>query len=218
MPYTKEEHKQVASEMPRDAHGHFIKKSAQPVSGTAQKEANPLSKFLSSHVNNPKNDDLIDIHVGNPLRRITQILEDLKRQKAFSFTVKGSLGIVGVVLALSLLGIFGGDRLLCSKGIQSQIGIIKTLQVKEKVNSQIPFVGSFLDLFNSNSVAQANSVFQNRIVLIKRDDSVISIIKPSYLTIPTFMQGLQVIVTGNYDACSSTISIKETKSIERSIY
>ena len=210
---TRELKSEIAKEKVRDSEGHFVHSEPVKPQSANQSAENSLGKFLSSHTDyNPKNDDLLNVHVGNPLRKITQLLEDLKKQKAFSFTLKGSLGIVGVVLALSLLGIFGGDRLLCNKGIQSQIGVIKTLQVKEKANSQIPIIGSLLNLFNNSSVR--NSVLTNRTILIRRDDSTISIVKPSALTIPSYMQGSSVIVTGNYDACVSTISIKETKSIE----
>jgi len=36
-----------------------------------------------------------------------ELLQDIKKQKAFSFTLKGSLGIAGVALALGMFGIFG---------------------------------------------------------------------------------------------------------------
>jgi len=56
-----------------------------------------LERFLISHTGNYKGeDDILDIHIGNPFRRIIALLEDLKKQKAFSFTLKGSLGIAGL--------------------------------------------------------------------------------------------------------------------------
>lgn len=46
--------------------------------------------------------------------------------------MKGSLGIAGVALALGVFGILGAGNLLCEKGIQTQIGVIKVLNVQEK--------------------------------------------------------------------------------------
>ncbi|MDO8658298.1 MAG: hypothetical protein Q7K55_06155 [Candidatus Levybacteria bacterium] len=74
-------------------------------------------------------DTLIDVHVNNPLKRIVELLQDIKKQKVFSFSVKGSLGIAGIALVLTGIGIFGGTEAFCSKGAQSHIGTIKALQV-----------------------------------------------------------------------------------------
>src|SRR3989344_7304729 len=93
----------------------------------------PIEKFISENIHYSKNkDNLLDVHIGNPLRRIAELLEEIKRQKAFSFTLKGSLGIAGVALALGVFGVLGSGRILCDKGIQTQIGTIKILSVQEK--------------------------------------------------------------------------------------
>src|SRR3989304_9340450 len=128
-----------------------------------------LEKFISENVHYSKNkDDLLDVHIGNPLRRITELLEEIKRQKAFSFTLKGSLGIAGVALALGVFGVFGGGKILCEKGVQSYIGTVKTLNVMEQESSGIPVLSQFLDYF-------APKQTHNKVVLVKNDESVISL-------------------------------------------
>lgn len=208
-------HEIVAEKETRDEHGHFAKKPSLPDPSAMNSEPstmNPVSKFLSEHTTYSKNqDDLLNIHIGNPLRKLVVLLEDIKRQKAFSFTLKGSLGLVGVVVALSLFGIFGGDKLLCSKGIQSQIGVIKVLNFKEiKEGSAIPFIGSLTDLFGSKA---ANSALQHRIVLIKKDDTAIKLenIKPEDVS---KFSSLPIIATGEYDSCSQTLKITDSNGLQ----
>ena len=102
----------------RDAQGHFIKKDP----AEKEKASNSVTDFVKKQTKLSKTDDdntLLDVHIGNPLRRITVLLEEIKKQKAFSFTLRGSLGIMGVVLALSIFGFFGTTTALCNKGVQS---------------------------------------------------------------------------------------------------
>ena len=167
----------------------------------------PIEKLISENIHYSKNkNDLLDIHIGNPLRRITELLEEIKRQKAFSFTLKGSLGIAGVALALGVFGILGGGRILCDKGIQTQIGTLKILSIQEKEPDGLPIISSILDWFNPKPN-------YNRTVLIREDNSAIRL---PYSREVNFSQysNFQVIATGNYDSCAQSLTIKDPTAIE----
>ena len=167
----------------------------------------PISKFLKENTKYSKNkDDLIDIHVGNPLNRIVELLEDIKRQKAFSFTLKGSLGIMGVFLTLSVFGIFGGGKILCDRGSQSQIGIIRVLNIQDSIPSQIPLLDPFLDYFAPRQKIK-------RAVLIRNDSSVVRL---PYVRNLDFKQYVDqpIIATGNYDNCGQTLTLEDKEGIE----
>ncbi len=167
----------------------------------------PISKFLKENTKYSKNkDDLIDIHVGNPLNRIVELLEDIKRQKAFSFTLKGSLGIMGVFLTLSVFGIFGGGKILCDRGSQSQIGIIRVLNIEDNVPSQIPLLDPFLDYFAPRQKIK-------RAVLIKNDSSVVKLPYVRNLDFKEYVDQ-PVIGTGNYDSCGQTLTLEDKNGIE----
>src|SRR3989338_3621357 len=110
---------------------------------------NPISNFLRNNTSVSKTKDdstLLEIHIVNPLRKITQLLEEIKKQKVFSFTLKGSLGIMGVALALSVFGIFGGSKMLCDKGVQTKLGTLKILAVPENEPS-IPLLSPAIDYY-----------------------------------------------------------------------
>ncbi|MBI3984426.1 MAG: hypothetical protein HY344_00575 [Candidatus Levybacteria bacterium] len=167
----------------------------------------PISKFFKENTHYSKTkDDLIDIHVGNPLYRIVELLEDIKKQKAFSFTLKGSLGIMGVFLALSVFGIFGGGKILCDKGSQSQIGEIRVLNIEDNIPSQIPLLDPFLDYFAPRQTYK-------RTVLIKNDGDVVRLPYVRNLDFSKYLDQY-VIATGNFDSCGQTLTLEDKEGME----
>lgn len=168
----------------------------------------PVSKVISesTHVDHDS-DKLLDIHVGNPLRRIAELLEEIKQQKAFSFTLKGSLGIAGVFLALSLFGVLGGGQILCDKGVQTQIGTVKVLNIKEvETASDIPILSSFINYFGPRNT-------YNRTVIVTESGKAISVPYSRFAKIADY-KNLKVAATGNYNSCSEELTISENTAIE----
>lgn len=235
MPYTKEEHQDVASKMERDEHGHFNKKaeeSSNPSSSSSprrssseggSKPSDPSRlAFLksifptgTSFTKDADEDTLIDVHVNNPLKRIVDLLQDIKRQKVFSFSLKGSLGLAGVALVLTGIGVFGGSQAFCTKGIQSHIGTIKVLQTQEEVTqssipivSQIPLISQI-----AQKVLPSQTISRNRVILVKSDNTTIHLIPSRNFSLAEFTN-LPVIATGDYNSCSQTLSLKDKNDIE----
>ncbi len=191
---------------PRDAEGHFTSK-------TTEKIASPISELLSKNISLSKthdNNTLVDIHIGNPLQRIIKLLEEIKRQKAFSFTLKGSLGIMGVILALSLFGLFGGNKMLCDKGNQSHVGRVRILEIPDREESPIPVLSSLINAYNSLFVVQK---FYPRIVLVKPDASVIHVPFTTVLNLYAF-ENKNVMATGQYNSCSQTLNLNHQYAVE----
>lgn len=198
---------EIAQQKVRDGKGHFIHVEPPQNSQQPQPSNNPIARFLSENTHYSKNqDDLLDVHVGNPLHKITTLLEDIKKQKAFSFTLKGSLGIMGVFLALSVFGVFGGGQILCDKGEQTQIGTLKELQVKDTSVATIPVLSSLLNVFEQKQI-------HNRTVLIKNDQTVIKIPYTKNIDIVKY-KNYQIMATGAYDSCSQSLKITDTNAIE----
>lgn len=192
MSYTTEEHKKVAQKMPRDAKGHFISKN----------KASSISK------GEKYSDDLLDVRVHNPLKRITDLLEDIKKQKAFAFTLKGSLGVMGVFLALSVFGIFGGGKMLCDKGVQSLIGTIKILQVTQTEGRHIPILSNLISYLKNESNQP-----HPRTLLVKQDGTAINLPPSRFVDLVPF-QNYSVIATGDYDACGQTLKVTDPAAVE----
>lgn len=200
---TNELESETTSSRPRDEKGHFIN---FPDLAPTKKV---VDNFLSSHTGNYKDqEDLLDIKIGNPLGRIMMLLEDIKKQKAFSFTIKGSLGIAGVVLTLSIFGFFGGNQLLCDKGMQSQIGTIKVLNMKEIYSRPVPVIAYLMEL-----VSPPIKQIKSRTILVKNDGATLYLPFSEKIDFSQYSSN-HVIATGNYNSCSQTLVIDEPSGVE----
>lgn len=170
----------------------------------------PVEKLLKESVHYSKvQDDLLDIHIGNPLRKITQLLEQIKKEKAFSFTLKGSLGAMGVVLVIGSFGIFGGEKLLCNKGVQSHIGIIRVLNTQDLEASTVPFFGGFIDYLKGIT---GTGETHHRILLMQAEKN-IALPYSDEINVATYA-GQLVIATGDYDSCSEILKIPTGDAIQ----
>lgn len=200
-----EEKSQIASKRQRDAHGRFL---PSPDAKNPKPRPNPLTEFLKDQtsIHRSQHDELIDIHVGNPLRKITELLEDIKRQKAFSFTLKGSLGVAGIAVVIGTFGIFGGTKAFCSKGTQTKIGEIKELRYKENSHMSlldyIPFVASFIPERRIS-----------RTILVDSSGTIIHLVRKNNVDFQ-LEQSKNKIITGNYDSCSETLTVDQQVGIE----
>lgn len=156
---------------------------------------------------------LVDVRLNNPLKRITQLLEDIKKQKAFSFTLKGSLGIMGVALAFSMLGILGGSKMLCDKGIQSQVGTVKALSIEAEEPSLWRNIKERIDYALFRKLPPEP---QHRIILIQNDRDTIQLL--GGVNTLAEQDGNDVVATGNYDSCSRALKLISPNAIEPTAY
>lgn len=202
---------EYAKARPRDDEGHFIHKEEDQASTIqSQEHTNPLTKFLHDEtaIHKSKDDELLDIHVGNPLRRITELLEQIKKQKAFSFTLKGSLGIMGVVLVAGTFGILGGSKALCDKGTQTKIGEVRELSYKENSERNFLYYIPFLDKFFPERRI-------NRKILLDSSGKIIHLIGKNDVDFMMSYTPSQKILTGSFDSCSDTLTVDDQNGIQQ---
>jgi len=199
---------------PHDQHGHFIHRFGTPPSPMTP-TSDLTSRIFPTHIQIDKkvgDDTLLDVHLSNPLRKITKILEEIKSQKAFSFTLKGSLGITGVVLALSTLGILGGTKMLCDKGEQTLSGTLKVLKISQTPPS-VPIISYIINSFNYIAYHKEWPALTKRYILVDMKDlSTVSLMAPSSQIVPLINS--VVYATGEYDSCSRILKVTKSDSIE----
>lgn len=193
----------------RDAEGHFVKVEQPDLQAPKPSLINKL--FSNVSINKTTDEDtLLDVHVGNPLHKIIELLKDIKKQKAFTFSIKGTLGVAGVLVVIAGAGVLGGMQSLCSKGVQSHIGSVRILSITEDVPVDRPLADKIRQVFNRPPLS-AN--LTKRTILIKSDYSVISLKIPASLSLLDFVN-VPVIATGNYDSCYQTLTIKDKTGVE----
>lgn len=217
----KSPHEIAVESQPHDAHGHFAPKPQQtsesnPLASSDPSVTSAFKHLLTPSISRTNNEDtLIDVHVNNPLKKIVDLLQDIKHQKAFSFTFKGSLGIMGVVLALSAFGIFGGSKMLCDKGIQTQVGMLKELNSTTLEKSTIPLLGTILDYYQNPTISNPQTL-KKRMVLLKDDHSTIYLPYVKEVSYDNYFNYLnqQIYITGQYDICSQTLKPQSPSDIQ----
>jgi len=162
----------------RNGHGHFIK-------------ASQLSK----------------VEVYNPLKRITKLLKQIERQKAFSFKLRSSLGIFLIAMVLAFVGAYGGSKILCSRSIQTHVGFLKILNYQQSGHlsflERIPYLSNYVSLPKTPTI-----------ILIDNQSHVIHLISENGVNLLSFAN-LHVFATGRYNSCSQTLKIFSPSGIER---
>jgi len=120
---------------------------------------------------------------------------------------------------LSFFGIFGGSKALCDKGTQSFIGKVQQLTYVDE--GDFPILTQIADAY---SVLIGGRPHEKPLILIQEDKSAMHLQLARILDrggpIPLWLsQALAkatsgVIVTGQYDSCSRTLTINKPSSIE----
>lgn len=174
-------------------------------------DIDPPKSVLSNPVKISRTDDedtLVNVHVNNPLKKITKLLEDIKKQKAFSFSIKGSLGIAGIALVITTFGIFGGTKAFCSRGSQTFIGTLQVLSYEEVVSGNVPWID-----YVKSVIWKEEPELQKRIIVLRPDSSILHVTQVTELEAKKFIQQ-RVFVTGEYDACSETLQVSEPNAMQ----
>ena len=193
----------VAVKRPRDENGHFIK-----------------SGLMSVQENKSANDEtLVDVKVTNPLRRITQILEQIRRKQSTVVDLKFTIPLVALPLFMLLafsLGKAGG--VTCGGNTQTKMGLLYTLratatnqqpglfdQTKKTIATNFTFL---TPLLGTNQTAPAN-----RQILIQRDNTAFTIENPKNIPLTTY-NTRQIFVTGNVNTCENTIKVVDEADVQ----
>ncbi len=171
-------HQEAASKLGRDKFGHFLK---------VEQETN--------------DETLIDVRVNNPLHKIVELLQDLKKQKAFSFSFKGSVGIVGVSVIVLGTGVFGGNRILCNKGMQTKIGVVKMLAITQTAQDH-PLRARLGEVFGRPYKTETT----NAVILMAADKDTVTLVSKKKGFVEGF-EGREAMATEQYNACTQELAV-----------
>lgn len=203
-------HKEVALGLSRDKFGHFLKSkqtnSANFITSLLKKNVS-VSKSQEESTSQMDDETLVDIHVNNPLTKIVDLLKDIKKQKAFTFTLKGSVGIVGVAVVLAGGGILGGNKIVCNKGTQARIGEVRVLSFEQDTVSAKPLRDKIRAIFGKTQNTDADTAKEVQWVVLV--DSQNNAIKLSFQdqTYPESFAGHTVTAVGDYNMCTQELKI-----------
>lgn len=197
----------VAATRIRGEHGHFIKKTPNS------------PNLLNVSENKTQNDEtLIDVKVTNPLRRISAILEQIKRKQATVIDFKFTIPLVALPLFMLLAFSLGKTGATCGGNTQTKLGLLYILrttstqpsaglfgQTKQILAKNLPFLASVLGT-NQQST-------ENRTILIQRDNTALTIEKPNSVSLNAY-HTRQVFVTGKVNTCEQTIEVDNESDVQ----
>jgi hypothetical protein len=184
-----------------------------------EQEIDRLEKEVKKFSKKKKEDEdatIVDVHIKNPLKKIIELLEEIKQQKAFTFTLRGSLGIAGVALVLSMTGLLGTSYALCDKGMQTHIGTLKALNANEvEEDSILNRIKNINDYFTALLTGKKmEDRTDKRSVLVKMNFDTIQIIRGRDVSLLPY-RNREVIVTGPYNSCSLMLKVQNQSEIEK---
>jgi len=117
------------------------------------------------------------------------------------------LGVAGVVLVISMFGLFGGSKVLCDKGLQTEIGTIKVLNAREIYVREVPIISYLI-----NYLSPSKKLIKNRTILISNNNT-IYIPFSENVDISPYVNKM-VYATGEYNSCNKTLEIDDPSYLE----
>ena len=189
----------------RDKFGHFLKSKQE-------NGANFITSLMKKNVIISKSqekiddDTLVNIHVNNPLTKIVDLLKDIKRQKAFSFSIKGSVGIMGMTVVLVGGGILGGSRIVCNKGTQARIGEVRVLEYSQPATSAEPIKDKIRAIFGR--VATSAPMEAKWVILVNTRLDTIRLLNKNQTYLEAFA-GQNVVAVGEFNGCNQELTVMD---------
>lgn len=208
----KEKIASFAKNRTRDAKGHFVK--AETDIKTPLDSSNSLrAGALSSPSADSSEDNIVDVKVRNPLKKITKILEDIKKHQNTSFAIKFSIPLIALPVFLFIVFQLGRAQTACVESFSSKKGefqVIEVLVPKENPG----FFSRIFSFFPSipNLTPKSELVPEKRAILTDSEGSTFNVIYPAGFLVEVY-SGQEVVITGNISACTNTIALDTLQNI-----
>ncbi|KKT73303.1 MAG: hypothetical protein UW86_C0003G0025 [Microgenomates group bacterium GW2011_GWA1_Microgenomates_45_10] len=188
--------KKVASSLPRDASGHFMKRSASPLSGLGvstkveglgaqiKKIKSATTGLTELKKNLTLDEPLVSFQVNNPFAKVIKWIDQIRRKQTTTFALKVSIPLVALPLVLFSFFQIGKVRALNQETYLSRTGFLR--------------------------VSKDNP---SRYLLLQTSGQVITLEVPKDFD-PINLANRQVLVTGYLNQASSTMRIETSDSVE----
>lgn len=195
-----------AKDRQRDEKGHFIK--------VTTKVETPLDAFDPGLDAGPgsSEDNIVDFKVKNPLGRITRILEDIKKRQMTSFAIKFSVPLVALPVFLLIVFQLGRAQTTCAEQYATKLGTFEVISVHvPEKQGFLRYIFSFLPNI-PNLTPKDKLLPETRAILIRSNTDPLNVLYDTQIPIINF-KGQSVIITGNYSACTNTITLDSSQNI-----
>lgn len=179
-------------------------------------EAKGSLEILSSLIKAKETEDdstLIDIKVTNPLKRIYELLQDIKKHQSTTFSLRFTIPLIALPIFLFVAFQLGRSSYVCTQEFTSKKGIIKITKVDIPTRQD----GFLTRLWNNLgapviSSMSSNYVTEERMLLDNQTGSIIQVISAKAIDVQKY-KDQAVIITGTYSSCTETITLNSENNI-----
>lgn len=187
MPNEHNEH----TDQPRDEHGHFLPKNVLDDS------------------------TLIDIKVSNPLKRIYDLLAEIKKHQSTTLSLKFTIPLIALPVFLFAAFQLGRGETACIPLTTTKVGVLKNITVDVPKNPPSGLMRLLAVFRKTQKVTPASElVTADRAVLINAWGETLTIVhEASTGAILKGLENQKVMVTGTYSACTSSITLESGKNV-----
>ena len=170
-----------------------------------------LADLVKTENGDDKTSSWMTLTINHPFRKIIEILQQIKDKQATTIALRFTIPLIALPIAIIMAFQFGRYQSSCTDYFSSQVGTLQNITIERNVNpehwflkalSYLPFVAGIYD--KKETFVQA--------VLVKEDNQGVIINNEANLDLNPFTQA-KIIVFGNYNSCSQTLTLDSDKNI-----
>ena len=182
-------------------------------------EAKGSLEILSSLISAKETEDdatLIDIKVTNPLKRIYELLQDIKKHQSTTFSLRFTIPLIALPIFLLVAFHLGRGSYVCTQEFTSKKGIIKIVNIDVPVVNENFFSNLWVKLGLPDTDGTSTLYTTNdRVLLDSQTGEIVQVLTAKAIDINKY-QDRNVIVSGTYSTCTHTMTLNSENNI--SIY
>lgn len=179
-------------------------------------EAKGSLEILSSLIKAKETEDdstLIDIKVTNPLKRIYELLQDIKKHQSTTFSLRFTIPLIALPIFLFVAFQLGRGSYVCTQEFTSRKGVIKLITVDMPVRRDT----FFSKIWNNLGVPAISSpssdyVTEERVLLDNQIGDIVQILPTKAIDIRQY-HDQSVIVSGTYSSCTKIMTLNSANNI-----
>lgn len=188
---------------PQGEHGHFTTKDPVAVGG-----------LLHTVTEDSNDDTLVDVHVNNPLHRITKLLQDIKAHQSTTVSLRFTIPLIALPIVLLAAFQLGRFQTSCSPVFASQLGTVRILSLEMPKTDQ-SWYAKLVSFIPGNFGIPKTIGFtrEDRSILLTPDGQTLTLLPGLGVKLFSFDQK-NVIVSGEYSACNKALTVDSAANVQ----
>lgn len=174
-----------------------------------------LAGLFSTNKSNDdaQKDDLVDIRVHNPLRRVVELLKDLKRHQNTTVSLRFTIPLIALPIVLLAAFQLGRVETACVPAFTTVVGNLDIIRIRAPKNPPTLF-GQIAGFFTQMPLLSKPSDLTEvtRAVLLTQRDGTLTLIHAADIGTVSFDKR-DVIVSGYLNTCTRTITLDDAKNL-----